>query len=543
MTRALSVVAVGALALTGCASERGAASESEGGTFVFAGASDPVSLDPALAMDSESARVNVQMFEGLVGYQQGSADIQPLLATSWTQSDDGLSYTFQLREGVAFSDGTDFDADAVCYNFERWYNWTGPLQAQNVSNLYQLVFGGFKTSDDPALVGSLYKSCETSGAHEATINLTRTYGAFIPALALVEFAMQSPTALREYDADNVTGSGADVRFGEYATAHPTGTGPFVFDSWDRGQQLTLKANPNYWGEKPLVDTAIVKIIGDPTARTQALRNGEIDGYDLVAPGDISPLRDAGFTLLNRDPFNVLYLGMDQTTPALKDPLVRQAISYAIDKESLAAQTLPEGAKPAIEFVPPTVDAWTDQVDKRSFDLAKAKELLAQAGQSDLALDFYYPTGTSRPYMPNPEDLFVALRTQLEAAGITVNGIPLKWSPEYMETIKSTPDHGLFLLGATLTLNTAEVLGIFFGGPNTEWGFDNPELFASVAAARAARTTELSAEAYAQSLVMISEFIPGVPLAHVPVTVALAPNVEGYVTNPTSNDLWNTVTVK
>jgi peptide/nickel transport system substrate-binding protein len=509
--------------------------------FVFAGSSDPVALDPAFASDSESSRVTNQIFEGLVGYKEGSSDIEPRLATEWSQSADGLNFTFKLREGVKFSDGTPFDAEAVCFNFERWYNWTGQLQAQNITNYYQLVFKGFKTSDDPALTDALYSSCAANGDHEATVTLTRPYGLFIPALAVVPFAMQSPTALKKYDADNVTAEGSDVRFGEYATEHPTGTGPFMFDSWDKGQQITLVANPDYWGEPPKVAKVIVRTIGDPTARVQALKNGEIDAYDMVSPTDLPTLEADGFRLLRRDPYNVLYLGMDQNTEVFKDQRVRQAIAYGIDKEALIAQVMPPGTEAAVEFLVPVMTSWTDKVEKYSYDPDKARALLKEAGQENMAVDFYYPTGTSRPYMPNPEDIFVNLRTQLEALGIKVNGIPQKWSPEYLDTIKAVEGHSMWILGGTHTID-AETLGVFFGGYNLEWGFDDPKIFEAIAAARAKTNLEESAAAYGDAAVLIAEKVPGVPLAHVPVTVAVSPKVSGYVPNPTSADLFKTVSV-
>ncbi|QIM16822.1 ABC transporter substrate-binding protein [Leucobacter insecticola] len=541
----VALAAAAALLLSSCASDRGgnANGTSGDGVFVFAGSADPVSLDPALSSDSETSRVTQQMFEGLVGYAEGSAEIEPKLATEWTQSEDGKSFTFKLRENVEFSDGTPFNAEAVCYNFDRWYNWTGPLQGQNISNLYQLIFGGFKTSDDPALTDGLYESCSADSEHEVTIHLSRTYGNFVQSLAIVQFAMQSPTALEKYAADEVAVDGGDVRFGEYATKHPTGTGPYVFESWDNGQQITLRANENYWGDKAKTERVIIKFIADPTARVQALQSGEIDAYDLVAPADIAALSGDGYQLLNRDPFNVLYLGMDQATPELQDVRVREAISYAIDKDALIAQTLPEGSEAATQFVPPVVAGWSPNAKGFAHDPEKARKLLAEAGQSDLTLDFYYPTGVSRPYMPAPEDLFVALRTQLEAAGITVNGIPQKWSPEYLETTKAKPGHGLYLLGATLIINAPETLGIFFSGPNVEWGMDNPAVFEAVGSARLEMTPELSAKAYKEAADLISTVIPGVPLAHVPVTVALAAGVSGYVPSPTGGEVWNTVSVK
>ncbi|MER7132605.1 ABC transporter substrate-binding protein [Streptosporangium saharense] len=535
-----------ALAITSCSSERGTRQASAGGektgTFVFAAASEPVALDPAFVADSESTRVANQIFEGLVSIKPGTAEPAPGLATSWSQTDDGLSYTFQLRKDVKFSDGTPFDAEAVCFNFERWYNWNGPLQAENISNLYQLVFAGFRTSDNPALTKGIYKGCAAQG-DAVTITLTRPYGSLVPALAISSFAMQSPTALKQYKADDPGASG-DVRRNEYSTAHPTGTGPYLFESWEKGQRLTLRANPTYWGGKPKIDKIVVRIIPDGTARLQALQSGEIDGYDLVAPADVQGLSGAGFQVLPREPLNILYLGMNQADPLLADIRVRKAIAHALDKQAIVSQTLPAGTKPAEQFIPPPVNGYADGVTTYDYDPAKAKKLLEEAGATGKTVTFNYPTGTSRPYMPSPEDTFVAIRTQLEAVGLKVNAVPEKWSPEYLERIKAKTDHGLYLLGGTGIMNSADTfLGIFFGRKTVEWGFEDKKLFESVAAARSARNLTEQGEKYATVSKELMDLLPGIPVAHPVPSLALSPRITGYVTSPLAAEVWNTLEIK
>ena len=137
-----AALVIGALALSACASQRGGDDNAEGpadvdGTFVFAASSDPASLDPAFAQDGETFRVSRQIFEGLVGTEPGTADPAPLLAESWETSDDALSYTFALKKDVTFHDGTPFNAEAVCVNFDRWYNWEG-LAASEALGYYYL---------------------------------------------------------------------------------------------------------------------------------------------------------------------------------------------------------------------------------------------------------------------------------------------------------------------------------------------------------------------------------------------------------------------
>lgn len=549
--RALAVAAVAGLALSACAqSERdtggggeGGGEEAAGGTFVFAASSDPVMFDPAFASDGETFRVARQMYEGLVGTEPGTADPAPLLAKSWTQSEDGLSYTFELEEGVTFHDGTDFNADAVCANFERWYNWTGLLQSQNLSYYYQSLFKGFAESDDPALQNGIYGGCEAASDTEVTISLTTPFAAFVQALSLPAFSMQSPTAMEEFDADNVEGTEDDPRFSAYATENPTGTGPFVFDSWERGQSVTLTRNDDYWGTKAQLEEVVIRTISDPQARVQALQAGEIDGYDLVAPGDVEGLESEGFQIVNRPAFNILYLGMNQAVAPLDDPRVRQAIAYAIDKEAVISQSLPDGTEPATQFIPEMVNGYNSDVTTYDYDPERARQLLAEAGATGATIEFNYPTGVSRPYMPSPEDTYVAIKAQLEAVGLVVTPVADKWSPDYLDKIQGTENHGIHLLGWTGDYNdTDNFLGVFFGSAKNEWGFDNPELFSALEEARGLPTIDEQTPAYEAINEQVMQFLPGVPIASPVPSLAFAPDVEGYSASPVQDEVWNEVTV-
>ncbi len=549
------IVAVGVvagLALTACAasdrdSQGGTTDGATGGgrdTFIFAASSDPASLDPAQANDGESFRVARQIFEGLVGVEPGTADPAPLLAESWEVSDDGLQYTFQLKEGVTFHDGTDFDADAVCYNFERWNGFTGVLQSESLSYYWQKVNGGFATSDVEKLNGTgKYESCEAPDAGTAVVHLKSPLPELVSALSLPAFSMQSPTALQEYDADSVTGEGDAPVLPAYATGHPTGTGPYTFESWSPGEQVVLTAYDDYWGEQGQVRRIVFPIISDATARRQALQAGDVDGYDLVGPADVVALEEAGFQIVNREPFNILYLGMNQANPDLADLRVRQAIAHAINKEALVAQTLPEGTEVATNFVPPSVAGWNPDVTTYDYDPEKAKALLAEAGKSDLTIDFNYPTNVSRPYMPTPEQVFTAVSADLEAVGITVNAVPDPWNPEYLDKIQGGADHGLHLLGWTGDYNdTYNFIGVFFGGASNEWGFDDPALFSAVNDARYVADIDDQKAAYEKANAAIMDFLPGVPLAHPVPSLAFKADVHGYPASPVQDEVYNVVTL-
>ncbi len=524
--------------------ETPSAGASGGGTkdsFVFAASSDPVMLDPAMASDGETFRIARQQFEGLLGTKPGTTELDPLLATAWKASDDNASFTFTLREGVKFSDGTDFNAEAVCANFDRWFNWTGINQSENITYYYGKLMRGYKTGATSG--DALYKSCTAASPTEVTIALNSAFVHFPDAMTLPAFSMASPTALKKYNADNTSGTESDPRFSEYATAHPTGTGPFVFDSWDRGQQVKLKRNDNYWGEKAKVSEVIVRTISDPKARTQELQAGNIDGYDLVAPADVPTLKSSGFQVMQRPAFNILYLGMNQKVKSLSDLKVRQALAYAIDKDALIKQVMPEGTKAAINFMPDNVTGWTDTVTKYAYDPERAKSLLKEAGQENLTLEFNYPTGVSRPYMPSPEDIYASLKAQFEAVGIKVTPVANKWSPDYLDKIQGGSGHGIHLLGWTGDYNDPDnFVGVFFGGKANEWGFDNQALFTALKEARQMGDATAQKAKYEEINKMIADFVPGVPLTHAPPSLAFGAGVQGYLPSPVQDEVWNLVTI-
>ena len=535
-----------ALVLTGCVqSDRDTGDGGDGSTggdsdvnstFIFASSSDPRGLDPAFANDGETFRISRNIFEGLVGVQPGTADPAPLLATDWESSDDGTSYTFQLQEGVVFHDGTEFNAEAVCANFDRWYNWTGLPATQSMSYYYGNLYHG-NAGDENAL----YESCSADDTLVATVNLTRPFTGFIPSLSLPAFAMQSPAALEEYAADDVGGTEEAPTYSEYAESHPTGTGPFVFESWSPGQEVVLSAFGDYWGDQGQVQEVVFRVIDDPTARRQALEAGDIDGYDLVAPADTAALEGAGYNVMQRDPFTILYLGFNQAVEELADERVRHAISHAIDRQALVDQVLPEGTEVASQFIPPSVNGWNENVTNYDFDQDRARELLAEAGYEDgLTLTFNYPVNVSRPYMPNPEQIFSALSSQLEQVGITVEPKSDEWV-DYIDRMQGGSDHGIHLLGWTGDYNdTDNFVGVFFGSEANEWGFSNQELFDALSGARELTDPEEAGTVYQEINEQIAQFAPGVPLAHPAPSLAFNPRVVSYPASPVNDEVFNMI---
>jgi peptide/nickel transport system substrate-binding protein len=549
--RLFAAVTAGALAVTlaACAeSERdgeGAGGSGEtGATMVFGAPGAPDNFDPVFAQDGETFRPARQMYDTLVTYELGSAELAPGLATEWEPNEDGTEWTFTLREGVTFHDGTEFDAEAVCFNFDRWYNLPSAA-AQSQAIYYADTFEGFANPQGEDAGDPVYQSCAAPEPNTAVITLNRPKGAFPAAFGLTSLSISSPTALQEYNADEIEQSGEAFTYSEYATEHPTGTGPFRFESYDRTQNtITLVRNEDYWGEPATIDRLIFRVIPDENARKQELQAGTIDGYDLPSPADWENLRNEGFEVLVRPPFNILYLGINgANNPALQDVRVRRAIAHALDRESLVRNQLPDGAVVATQFMPDTVDGYADDIEPIPYDPDLARRLLEEAGASDLTVSFYYPTEVTRPYMPNPTNIFTALAENLRQVGITVNPVPQPWNGGYLDSVTVNGSHDLHLLGWTGDYNDAgNFIGTFFGRAKPEFGFDEPELFSALAAADATVEPDEHAAAYEQvNRDIMTRFLPAVPISSSPPALVVRDNISGLVPSPLTDERFYTVT--
>jgi peptide/nickel transport system substrate-binding protein len=550
--RLSAAVTAGLLAITlaSCAESardsgaaQGGGAGATGGTLVFGAPGAPDNFDPAFAQDGETFRPARQMYDTLITYKLGTSELAPALATEWTPNADFTQWTFKLREGVTFHDGTPFNAEAVCFNFDRWYNLKG-APAQTQAYYYGAVFEGFAQNETEAGLPPVYKSCAAPDPNTAVLSLNKAKGAFPAAFGLTSLSISSPTALKQYDADKVEQSGEAFTYGAYATDHPTGTGPFKFESYDRtANVITLVRNDSYWGEKAKVDKLIFKIIPDENARKQELQAGTIDGYDYPNAADWESLRTEGYNVLVRPVFNILYLGINQkNNPALKDLRVRQAIAYATDRESLVRNQLPEGAVVASQFIPDTVDGYAPDLQPLPYDPDRAKQLLAEAGQSNLTVNFYYPTEVTRPYMPNPTNIFTALAENLRAVGVTVNPVPQPWNGGYLDSVQATGSQDLHLLGWTGDYNDAgNFIGTFFGTGKPEFGLTDPALFAEVGAADAVVDPAGHAAAYEQvNRDLMTKYLPAVPISSSPPALVVRDNITGLIPSPLTDERFLTV---
>jgi peptide/nickel transport system substrate-binding protein len=342
----------------GAAKPTDAAAPKKGGTLVVGLEAEPGTLDNSVGTGYHTSIIQRMLYESLVGYDLTStADtlpIKPVLAESWQLSPDGKVYTFKLRQGVTFHDGTPFDAAAVKWNYERASDPKHPLFFDR----------GRGTS---AQVFSLVDKMEAPDPTTFRITLKDPRAYFLALFDKVPMFVGSPTAIQKYGNDE---------FGN----HPVGTGPFRFVSRESGSKITVERNPNYWGTPAFVDKIVLRGIAEPTARVVALQTGEVDFINDVAPDQIEALRaNADIEVSQASLPHTWLINLNHRDKPFSDVRVRQAASLAINRESLTRDILKNTALPATQLEGPGGVAHDDALTGWPYDPAKAKQLLADAG--------------------------------------------------------------------------------------------------------------------------------------------------------------------
>ncbi|GAB3546133.1 ABC transporter substrate-binding protein [Arthrobacter tumbae] len=504
-------------------------------TFAFGTAASPTGLDPALVADTESYRITRQMLEGLVGIDPLTSEPAPLLATSWEERDEGRAYAFELREDVVFHDGEPFNAAAVCANFERWYTMPPETRALDATIAFKAVFKAF--SDEPE--ESVYDSCQPLGEHTVLIRLTGRLTSFIPALALPAFGMASPKALEELGANQLTVERNGRKLSEFALS-PVGTGPFTFTQWTE-DEVTLSAFEGYWGTAGEIQTVIFRTIPHTAARLRALLSEEIDGYDLVTVDNAAELAREGQQILQRDPYSILYLGMNQDFPGVDDVLFRQAVAHAIDKDALIEGRFLAGTSPANQFIPPKLGVTSEEITDYEYNPERARELLEEAGYNGEPLPFHYPRNVSRPYLSSPEKVYAELSRQLTAAGFTIQPVPTEWADGYIETVQNDDNRAFHLLGWSGSYQDPDnFVGALFGSYSEEFAFRDNQLFSKIARAVTLPGGEERVAAYREISESIAVDLPAVPLAFPISAAVVSPRVLSYPVSPVMHEVFNNI---
>lgn len=404
----LALMLLPALALAG----------SEGGTLIWGRGGDSVNLDLAQATDGESIKAGIQIYENLVKFGDNSMDVEPQLAESWTVSDDGLTWTFKLRKGVKFHDGTDFNAKAVYDSFARVIDEKHPFHGFGKWRYLSLSLGTVK---------------EIKVVDDYTIQLItkKPYAPLLNNLALWLCPIVSPKAMEKYK--------------DKIGLHPVGTGPFVFSKWVKDDHIVMKRNENYWGEKAKVAKIILKSIPEPSARLMALQSGAVDIADDLDPDSINQLKsNKNIKIIERPSVNVGYLALNTEKPYLKDARVRQALSHAIDKDTLVKAIFQGLAIPAKNPFAPSIWSYNDSIKPYEYNPEKAQKLLKEAGfdmNKELEL---WAMPVSRAYMPDPVKTAELIQSYLTSVGLKVKIVRYDWGTYLKKTANG--EHDMCMLG-------------------------------------------------------------------------------------------------
>ncbi len=335
-----------------------------GGTLIWGMPAETDILDPHATGGWSTYQVTYQIFEGLVKEDLTRADVPspplvPALATAWDISPDGLVYTFKLRPGVKFHDGTPFDAAAAKFNFERFWDETSPNFYAKAKAFVIAYTKWIKSVEvvDPMTFRVTLKAANYQWLRQGL----QSYG---------QPLMVSPEAVKKYGNDGIA-------------LHPIGTGPFRFVQRDQGVKTVLERNPDYWGTAAKVDRVIFRPLQDPATRVNALENGEIHMMSTPPWDEIPRLVEAGFTLSTNPgvPY-INFLHLNFKNPAIQDIRVRKAINMAIDREGIAREIYRKTGRAEYGMLSPGTDAYDPAFRSYSYDPEGARKLLAEAGHAD-----------------------------------------------------------------------------------------------------------------------------------------------------------------
>lgn len=510
----------------------------EGGTLVVAIPGDIDNLDPTLISDSNTSYVINQVMEGLVQLAPGSvSEVDGVLAESWDISPDGRVYTFTIRTGKAFHDGTPLDAEAIRYNFDRWLNQL-PEELQALAYYAGAVFEGYGATSNVA-------SVEAPDATTLVVTLKEPRSNFLLALTLAPFFISSPTALEAGDANN-----PDPSKSAYAqSAGLVGTGPFKFKEWVRGDHLTIEKNADYTGpqQAAYLDEIIFRPFADQTAEFNALEAGEVDFAQTIAPIDAESLSaNPDLQVISRgESCNMGHLALNQTYTPISDPKIRQAIAYALNKQSYVDTFYAGQAVPADNWMPPTT-LYYKALGLPTYDPDQARALIAESGLTgdDLTIDFWYPSDVARPYMPDPKGLFEAITSDLEAVGFTINPNTATWNPDYLDA-ESAGEYEAWLIGWTCDWASADnflqtaFFGYRDGEPNPEYAYENDALAEIMAQALESTDEATAADLWAQAQDLVAADLPTIPLIHSTPPAAAKATVMGITGSGALNEYFNT----
>jgi peptide/nickel transport system substrate-binding protein len=470
---------------------------------------EPQALDPHAVTAVNDFRILMNLYDGLVRYAPGTLEVEPALATAWTVSEDGTTYTFTLRDGVSFHDGTPFDAEAVVFNFERMLNEDHPYHDTGPFPL--------------AFFFSAVESVEATGPMEVTFTLDAPYAPFLSNLAYPTGLIVSPAAVMEHGAD----------FGR----NPSGTGAFQFGEWRSNEAVIVTRNEGYWDGAPPLEAVVFRPITDANTRVAEMLAGGIDVMVEVPPVALSEFQGDGFTVHEQAGPHVWFLILNALEGPFADVRVRQAANYAVNKEAIVEDVLEGTAEVAAGPTPPAFAwAYNDDLQPYPYDPERARALLAEAGVENPEITFFVTEGGSG--MLDPVAMGTAIQADLEAVGFDVTIETYEWNTflgrvnpglegeadaAQMAWMTNDPDTLPYLALRTAAWPDQ-------GGFNSGY-YSNPEVDALLEEARTATDQARRAALYREMQAIVQEDAPWVFVANWVQNAVTNDRVENFTLEP------------
>ena len=479
------------------------------GVLIVGQIAEPKSLDPAAVTAVNDFRILVNVYEGLTRYKPGTLEVEPLLATAWTVSDDGTEYTFTLREGVMFHDGTPFNAEAVKFNFDRMldenhpYHDTGPFP---LSFFFGAVEGTTVVND-----------------MTVTFKLNAPYAPFLSNLAYPTGLIVSPAAVMQHGSD----------FGR----NPSGTGPFKFAEWRSNEAVVVERNAGYWGTAAGTDAVVFRPITDANTRVAEMLAGGIDMMVEVPPTSLGRFQGDGFSVVEQAGPHVWFLILNAKEGPMADKRVRQAANYAINKAAIVNDVLEGTADIAAGPTPPAFAwAYNEALKPYPYDPEKARALLKEAGAEGAELTFFVTEGGSG--MLDPVAMGTAIQADLAAVGLKVKIETYEWNTFLGEVNPGLEGKADMAEMAWMTNDpdTLLYLALRSGAWPDKGGFNsgyyaNPEVDKLLEAARVATDQSERARLYKDMQEIVQEDAPWVFVANWKQNAVTSDRVENFNLEP------------
>ncbi|NQD92023.1 ABC transporter substrate-binding protein [Pseudomonas sp. CrR25] len=460
----------------------------------------------------------------LVEFDATRGTLLPSLAQSWTVSEDGLSYSFQLRPGVKFhrtayfSPGRALNADDVLFSFQRMLDPAHPW--------HSVAPSGYPHAQSMQLP-TLIKRIDKLDAHNLRFTLTRPDATFLATLSMGFASIYSAEYAEQLRAADTPGQ---------LNSQPIGTGPFVFKRFQKDAVVRYAANPEYFAGQPAVDELVYAITPDANVRLQKLRRGECHIALSPKPQDVTSIAaDDNLTSVHTAAFMTAFVGLNSQHPPLDQPAVRQAINLAFDKASYLQAVFEGSAEAANGPYPPNTWSFASELPGYPHDPAKARALLADAGLADGFKTTIWTRPSGSLLNPNPSLGAQLLQADLAQVGIQAEIRVIEWG-ELIRRAKAGEHDLLFMGWAGDNGDPDNFLTPQFSCASLESGLNfarycDPQLDQLIAAGKSVHDQAQRSQLYKEAQQIIQQQALWLPLAHPTAFVLTRKEVEGYQVSP------------